>query len=143
MKYLDYKIVFKEHPKYISLLFEITNCPIGCINCHTPELQKDIGQELTPEILERVLIEYKNFVDNIIFFGGYHDNENLKILLEICKNYGYYTTLWTGFDEVDNETKKLLDYLKTGHYDEKLGGLDNPNTNQKYINVKTGEKIKI
>lgn len=35
----------------------------------------------------------------------------------------------------------LLDYLKTGHYDEKLGGLDCPTTNQRFYRLESGRLI--
>lgn len=37
----------------------------------------------------------------------------------------------------------LLDYLKTGHYDEKLGGLDCPTTNQRFYRLDHGQLIDI
>ena len=34
-----------------------------------------------------------------------------------------------------------LDFLKTGKWQAQLGGLDNPNSNQTFINVNTGEQL--
>ena len=34
-----------------------------------------------------------------------------------------------------------LDYLKYGHWDASLGGLDSKTTNQVFLNLKTGEKL--
>ena len=33
----------------------------------------------------------------------------------------------------------LLDYLKLGPYDERLGGLDSPTTNQRFYRVERGK----
>lgn len=33
----------------------------------------------------------------------------------------------------------MLDYLKLGHYDERLGGLDSPTTNQRFFRIEAGK----
>lgn len=35
----------------------------------------------------------------------------------------------------------LLDYLKLGLYDERLGGLDKPATNQRFYRIKAGKPL--
>ena len=47
MKYLNTAITFREFPDEISLCINITNCPFHCSGCHSPELWKDVGKELT------------------------------------------------------------------------------------------------
>lgn len=45
-KYLDTQIVFAEIPDEITLAINITNCPFRCPDCHSPELQRNIGKDL-------------------------------------------------------------------------------------------------
>ena len=45
-KYLDTQIVFAEIPDEITLAINITNCPFRCPDCHSPELQRNIGNNL-------------------------------------------------------------------------------------------------
>jgi len=142
IKYLDYSIVLKEHPEYVSLAFRITNCPLRCLGCHSPELQQDIGKELTCSKLRKTIICYRGMIENVIFMGGDHTNDLID-LLKACKTFNLKTTLWTGAEKVKPIFLKWLDFTKTGAYNSSLGGLDSPTTNQKYIEVRTGRIIKI
>ena len=53
------------------------------------------------------------------------------------------TCLYSGFDIVEPFVALLpmLDYLKLGHYDEHLGGLDSPTTNQRFFRIEAGKLI--
>jgi len=143
IKYTDAHIVFKEHPDHVSLLFQVSKCPHRCKNCHTPELQEDIGKHLTLEVLRDYIVKYYNAIGNVIFFGGNQHKEQFVELLKLCKDFGLKTTLWTGDDNIDEDIKMYLNYLKTGLYIEELGALGTPGTNQKYIDLKTGKDIVI
>ena len=52
MKFLTQGIVFSEIPDEITLELGISNCPFRCEGCHSPFLQKDVGIELTLDILK-------------------------------------------------------------------------------------------
>ncbi len=56
---------------------------------------------------------------------------------------GIKTCLYSGNDDETafQHVYDLLDYLKTGHYDEKLGGLDCPMTNQRFYRLENGRLI--
>jgi anaerobic ribonucleoside-triphosphate reductase activating protein len=143
MKFADYDIVFKEHPNHVSLLFRITGCPNHCKNCHSSELHGNSGEELTIPRFIDILQRYHGLFTNVIFFGGEWESDHLCKLLEICRCKGIRTTLWSGCAEIAPKILGLLDYVKTGEYDEQKGGLDSPRTNQKYIEVSTGRQIEI
>lgn len=143
MKMLDFGISFKEHPQYISLLFQITNCPYRCPECHSPELQEDIGKEINEGILYTILSSRHEYIGNVIFFGGEQEKALFLKLLSVCKKFGLKTTLWTGADKLDPEIRSQLDYLKLGKYDKDRGTLGEPNTNQRYFEVATGKPIDI
>jgi anaerobic ribonucleoside-triphosphate reductase activating protein len=132
----------QEHPDHVSLCLEISGCPHHCEGCHSPELQNDEGIELTPIILYNLLNLYENKIDCVIFFGGDHEIDQLKILLCICKSFDLKTCLWTGNQFLNPELANFLDYVKVGPYIKERGPLGSPNTNQKYYDIKTGEEIK-
>ena len=56
---------------------------------------------------------------------------------------GLKSCLYSGNDdrEAFQSLYGLLDYLKTGHYDEKLGALDCPTTNQRFYRLDHGRLI--
>ena len=136
MKYLNTMITFSEFPDEIALCINITNCPFHCPGCHSPELWEDIGTELTKEELSK-LIESNKGITLVGFMGG--NLKEVNLLAEYVKNIepslkvGWYT----GGVIEENELFKLkfFDYIKIGPYIKELGGLDNPNTNQRmYLN---------
>ena len=138
IKYQTHNITLSEIPKEISLTFEITNCPRKCKNCHTPELQQDIGTELTLSELKRIISQ--NTVNNrhlfscVLFLGGEQHTELLS-LVKYITSIGLKCALYTGADDVSKELSDNLCYLKTGPYIEALGGLDSPTTNQKFMEM--------
>lgn len=54
--------------------------------------------------------------------------------------HGLKTCLYSGADSTAffQNIIPLLDYLKVGAYDERLGGLDSPTTNQRFYQVENG-----
>lgn len=135
-----------EHSDHISLLFEISGCPKHCIGCHSPELQLDIGEELTPIVFIDTIKRYQGLFDCIIFFGGDQYPDELIRLLRISKIFNLKTCLWTGtetIDLIDKEIIKRLDYIKVGSYQLDKGPLRSETSNQKYYNLSTGELIKL
>lgn len=140
MKYYQYTITFQEVPDEITLAFEITSCPHRCDGCHSPHLQEDIGQELTPSLFCDILKRYQGLITNVAFMGGEQFAE-INDLLNIVQSNKLKTTLYTGSEKVEESTKSLLNYLKTGPYIPAMGGLDRPTTNQRLVNVETGETI--
>lgn len=142
MKYSKIDIVFQEVPNEISLAFFITGCPMKCKNCHSSEYWNlEVGDELTDLVYLDEVNKYKDLVTTVLFFGGEWEEAELIHKLKIVRAMGLNTCLYTGKEDVSDNIKRLLTYLKTGPYIESLGGLDNPNTNQVLINVKTKEVL--
>lgn len=79
----------------------------------------------------------------LVFFlwGGEWYQKELINRLKFAQESGYKTCLYTGEETIDDEIKKHLTWLKTGKWEEKKGGLDNLNTNQKFIEIKTNKKL--
>lgn len=134
MKYLTEQIVFQEIPSEISLAFEITNCPRSCRGCHTPELQGDCGEVLTIQKFDQICEKYAaydgKFIFTCVLFMGGEQHTEINEFLEHCRKLGLKTALYTGANSVALDVLKNLDYVKLGEYNEALGALGQPNTNQ-------------
>ena len=131
MKYFTQGVVFSEIPDEITLELGISNCPFRCEGCHSPFLQKDVGIELTLKILKE-LIESNKGISCILFSGG-DPNEVERACYYVRKFYPNIKTAWyTGIETIPtNLNLDYFDYIKVGAYKKDLGGLRNPNTNQK------------
>jgi anaerobic ribonucleoside-triphosphate reductase activating protein len=141
MKYTDTQIGFQEFPDEISLLINISNCPFHCPGCHSPELWEDVGTELTFKELHRLIYVNKG-ITCIGFMGGKPKEVNL--LAEYIKNIdpplkvGWY---WGGTSIPEEIELELFDFIKLGPYIKEKGGLDNPNTNQKFYHIENGKLV--
>ena len=136
MKYTDTQIGFQEFPDEISLLINISNCPFHCPGCHSPELWKDIGIELTFDELNK-LIQSNKGITCVGFMGG--NLKEINFLAEYVKNINPVLKVgwYTGGIVEGNEFIKLefLDYIKSGPYIKELGGLNYPSTNQRFYKI--------
>ena len=133
MKYLDYAVTFSEFPDEISLCINITHCPWRCKGCHSPELRKDIGKELSYTELDKI-IEKSHGISCVGLMGGDYDTSFINSLAFYIKDkYPELKVGWySGNSRLsDNIELKWFDYIKLGPYDEEKGGLNNPNTNQR------------
>lgn len=125
-------IVMEEIPRRVSLALEISNCRGNCRGCHSPFLRDDIGEELTPEVIDRLISD--NFgVDCVLLLGEGRDSEALRSIAgHIRKSHpGIATALYSGREEVEDDLFDLFDYVKTGPYIPERGPLNNPDTNQR------------
>ena len=140
MRYMKPKIVFQEVPDETSLVFPVCGCPRKCPGCHSPELQNpENGNLLSRAVYDEYLEKYRNFITCVCFFGGDHEPETLVEFLRLAQKKSLKTCLYTGAGLVSSAIHKELDYLKTGPWISKRGGLESPFTNQKLINIRTGE----
>ena len=137
MKYLDYAITFSEFPDEIALCINISNCPFHCPGCHSPELWEDIGNILDVKTLKS-LINLNNGISCVGFMGGYPEEVNAFAKV-IKRNYNLKVGWYWGGENIPKEIdNKYFDYIKIGPYIKELGGLDNPNTNQRMFKREYG-----
>ena len=68
IKYLTSIVAFEEIPTRVTLSLSITGCRGTCVGCHSPELRRNIGTELTDEELD-TLIRKNNGVNCVLFLG--------------------------------------------------------------------------
>ena len=125
-------VVFEEIPDRVSLAVEITNCRGTCPGCHSPFLKLDIGKELTPEDIDKLIEE--NFGVNCFLFMG--EGNDLQALLSLCaylkKRFPQLETgLYSGREEIEKELFAAFDYVKLGPYVQELGPLNERTTNQR------------
>lgn len=140
-KFYRYKVVFQEIPNEVSLSFSITGCKNNCSGCHSPYLREDIGNELTEDILTDI-IKNNKYITCILFFGGDHDKEYLKKLVNtIRSNFNLKIALYSGNDIIDNDLYNIFDYIKIGSYNKDKGPLKSKTTNQCLVDTRTGEDI--
>ena len=143
LKYANTQVVFTEVPNEISLAINITGCTIHCKGCHSQWLWSNKGKELTEEELIN-LIEKNKGITTVLFMGG--DNF-IKELADLAKDIKYHypnlkVAWYSGRRDLDDSINSIikelmtyLDYVKVGPYVKQLGGLDSPNTNQRFYRI--------
>lgn len=133
MKYTTSEIVFREIPDEITLAINISNCPIHCPGCHSPELWEDIGEELTFDVLKK-LIKDAEGITCVAFMGGDADPDYIVDLATIVKTEdpNLKVAWYSGRENLRLGVMHLLafDYIKLGPYIKERGPLNEPNTNQ-------------
>ena len=135
-------VVLEEIPDRVSLAVDISNCRGNCVGCHSPFLKKDIGQELTPEVIDRLVAD--NFgVNCFLFLGEGRDPEALLDLAEHVRSLGLEVAVYSGRETVEDVFWYYFDYVKLGPYRPECGPLNNPSTNQRLYKVENARPIDI
>ena len=151
LKYYNYMVTFSEVPDEITLCINISNCPIRCPDCHSKFLWDDIGTPLTNETISNIINNNKD-VTCICLMGGDGDIKDIcRILFYIKYNFPNYKLCWYSGKNYNFIVKKTifnkviskLDYIKTGPYIKKFGGLDNPNTNQRFYKIEKKDNVSL
>jgi anaerobic ribonucleoside-triphosphate reductase activating protein len=135
LKYVNFDIVFQEIPDEVTLAINLSNCPNGCPGCHSPFLQKDIGEPLTEEALTVLLRTYGRSVTCVCLMGGDASPDEIVRLAAFLQTQtiapvkvGWYSgrqTLPPSFAPAH------FHYVKLGPYIERLGPLKLKTTNQR------------
>ena len=132
LKYLFCKEIFTEVPDEITLGISISGCQIRCAGCHSRELWEDKGEILDLESLKTLLKQHQG-ISCLCLLGGEHDIDTLTSLF-MYAHQKVKTAWYCGLDRLPKDKIGIIDYLdfiKLGHYDMELGGLDSPKTNQR------------
>ncbi len=144
MKYLNTMIGFREFPDEISLLINITGCCWHCPGCHSPELWEDVGIELTETEMFKLLDKNKGITCIGLMGGNPKEINKLAksiFYIDFC-NHTYKIGWYWGGTSIPNEIElELFDYIKLGPYNKELGGLNNPNNNQRFYKIENGQLI--
>lgn len=134
LKYTDTIIAFSEVPDEISLVINISNCPIHCPGCHSKFLWNNIGTELTTDILKKLLDENQG-VSCICFMGGDANPAEVNDLSKWVHNNYKLKTCWYSGRETFPTFTPDFDYIKIGPYIEESGPLNVKTTNQKMVEI--------
>lgn len=132
LKYLGYSIVFQEVPNEVTLAINISGCPHKCEGCHSQYLWEYKGRYIADDLIG-LIEKYSTLITCICFMGGDQNIPELLQLAFIVKQYNLKVALYSGLDDDLSllPLYKTFDYIKVGHYDQNLGGLDKKTTNQK------------
>lgn len=142
IKYVETEVTFAEVPDEISLCISISNCPNNCPGCHSSYLAKNIGEELTPEIIARLIQDNKGITCVCLMGGDSSPKEIDEIAKFIRSNFHLAVCWYSGNDQLSSEVDvSNFDYIKIGGYKEQYGGLSNPRTNQRFYHIVDGELI--
>ena len=137
-------VTFSEVPNEISLCIEISNCPCHCINCHSSYLAEDIGENLTLDIIYK-LIDSNEGITCICFMGGDSSPKEIDMFARCIKDlYDIKVAWYSGRQELSKEIDlQYFDFIKLGPYIEKLGPLNSKTTNQRFYKVSNNKLIDI
>ena len=132
-------VVLEEIPDRVSLAVDISNCRGNCIGCHSPFLRQDIGEELTPGVIDSLVAD--NFgVNCFLFLGEGRDPSALLDLARHVRSLGLDAALYTGRETVEPAFWEAFDYIKLGPYKSECGPLDSRATNQRLYHVVDGRR---
>lgn len=134
-------ITFAEIPDEICLSFNISNCQNNCVGCHSAELRKNIGDELTEELLSKE-IDKNDGITCVLFLGEGNDQESLLKLAKKTKEKGLKVALYSGreYKEIERILYDNFDYIKVGPYIPECGPLNKRTTNQRLFKIEQDNK---
>ena len=125
-------VVLEEIPDKVTLAVEISNCRGSCPGCHSPFLKEDLGEELTPAVVDKLIGD--NFgMDCFLLLGEGKDKDALLGIAEHLRAHhpGIARAVYSGRPEVEPEIYAAFDYVKVGPYVAELGPLNERTTNQR------------
>lgn len=129
-------VVMEEIPDMVTLAVDISNCTGLCEGCHSPFLRKDVGVELTPAVIDKLLAD--NFgVNCFLFLGEGNDREALMSVASYIRTAypAVSLAIYSGRENVEDDIYALFDYVKVGPYRPDCGPLNAPTTNQRLYRV--------
>ncbi|MDO4776874.1 MAG: anaerobic ribonucleoside-triphosphate reductase activating protein [Cardiobacteriaceae bacterium] len=144
LRFTTESIVWQEVPGEVSLAFQFSGCPLRCPGCHSADTWRaQLGTPLTPEYLGARLAQYRGLITCVLFLGGEWQPDVLLARLQQVRAAGLATCLYTGLEreELPPELLTSLDYLKTGRWIAARGGLDSPDTNQRLVDLRSGDVL--
>ncbi len=145
LKYYNYDIVFQEIPNEVSLAINITNCPNRCKGCHSPHLQKDIGEVLDENCIVSIMDKYASAITCFCFMGGDNSPHRVADLAHFiqCKYPKIKTAWYSGCPNLPkNFNKNSFRFIKLGSYIEESGPLESRTSNQRLFEIQHDGSMK-
>jgi anaerobic ribonucleoside-triphosphate reductase activating protein len=143
VKYAEACITFAEVPDEICLTYSITGCRNNCRGCHSPWLREYYGRDLMEDLASDIE-KNSGYITCVCFLGEGNCPSKLADCIQIVKNAGLKVCLYSGADKLEDiailsyPEADGIDYLKIGSYQERLGGLTSPVTNQHMYRMEDG-----
>lgn len=142
LRFTAEQVVWQEVPGEVSLAYSISGCQLRCPGCHSSDSwDAERGVPLTAGHLQDRIEHYLGMITCVVFFGGEWNSVALIPLLKLAKRAGLHTCLYSGLEVIEPYVQRELTFLKTGPWIQKLGGLDSPLTNQKFIDLRTNRLL--
>ena len=94
------------------------------------------AQSINRFVLLEKIEQSRSLITGVLFMGGEWASEFLIPLLQCCREFELKTALYTGLDYCPSELLPYLDFVKTGRWIKELGGLEQPGTNQRLIDLR-------
>ena len=142
LRFTTAQVVWQEVPGEVSLAFTLSGCPLRCKGCHSAQARNpNLGELLLVEDFLARLGRYRHLITCVLFLGGEWQPEQLLVFLKIAREQHLQTCLYSGAEAVAPQLLPYLSYLKTGAWVAARGGLSNPNTNQRFIDLRSNELI--
>ncbi len=135
-------VVMEEIPDRVTLAVDISNCTGLCEGCHSPFLRGDVGEELTPDVVDRLIGD--NFgVNCFLLLGEGNDRKALTDIASYVKRAhpSIELALYSGRETVEDDIFDIFDYVKVGPYRPSCGPLNSRTTNQRLYKVKHGSTL--
>lgn len=145
LRFVNYDIVFQEIPNEVTLAINLSNCPNRCKGCHSPYLMEDKGEVLDEICLMNLLEKYGNAITCVCFMGGDaapQDVNRLAAYLQKITDYRIKTAWYSGKAVLSPSCSlRHFNYIKLGPYIESRGGLNSPDTNQRFYRIENEKMI--
>ncbi|MBR5656887.1 MAG: anaerobic ribonucleoside-triphosphate reductase activating protein [Prevotella sp.] len=144
LKYVNTGVVFQEIPDEVTLSINISNCPCRCPGCHSKYLWADVGEPLTPPVIDQFIREYGSNITCLCFMGGDADPVSVNELAQyVHREHPRYKVAWySGRIRIPSVVHKSdFDYIKIGPYIKHLGSLKDRTTNQRLYKHTVGDEF--
>ena len=146
LKYVNFDVVFQEIPDEVTLAVNISNCPNDCSGCHSPFLQKDIGEPLTEDFLISLLSKYGESVTCFCFMGGDSSPDEIVRLAQFLQTQTVVAKVKVGWYSGRQNlplsfNPEYFQYVKLGPYIERLGSLKSATTNQRLYKIEENGRM--
>ena len=135
----DFGTTLQEVPDHLAFYIEFGECTQGCKNCHSQHLWQPLDSHMS---IEDVINYAEKIVEMganaIVLMGGTTNNIPFGVLIMLINKLAELAPvcLYSGSGNTTEDfyiaKYSNLTWLKTGKYEDTLGGLQSPTTNQKF-----------
>lgn len=145
--YTEVDFSLLEVPGEHSICIYISGCTNRCVNCHYPKLRQNNYGDPLCIYFNDIIALYSRQATCVCFLGeGSNTSEEQNEFQKYCREahqLGFRTCLYSGRDINIEPWMFEFDYIKLGSYQEQLGALSSPKTNQRMYKKTTTSYLDI